>query len=284
MYTIKVKKFFKAVILWMMAGIIFAPVFLVVSGSIKGNGELKELLAPILMDTDRMLHWRIMPCYPTLMHFVTLLLYRPQFFTLFWNSIKITGWILLGQSVVSMPAAWGFTRYATGVTEVIYKFYIIFMLLPFQVMMLPSYLYLNRLGLINTHAAIILPAVFSTFPVFLICHSFQEIPEGMLESARIDGANEWQLFFHIGIPLGSSGILCAMTLGFLEYWNLIEQPLAFLKDKSLWPLSLYLPEINLNEAGIALAASVVTLIPAVFVFIVGQDYLEMGIAASGMKE
>ena len=64
----------------------------------------------------------------------------------------------------------------------------------------------------------------------------------------------------------------------------MEQPLAFLRDKSLWPLSLYLPEIGLEQAGTALAASVVTLVPAVFVFVVGQDYLEQGIVASGMKE
>ncbi len=92
------------------------------------------------------------------------------------------------------------------------------------------------------------------------------------------------MFFWIGIPLGSPGILSALVLGFLEYWNMVEQPLAFLEDLSLWPLSLYLPEIDLSRAGMALAASVITLIPAVFVFFMGQDYLESGIAASGMKE
>ena len=75
-----------------------------------------------------------------------------------------------------------------------------------------------------------------------------------------------------------------MVLGFLEYWNMIEQPLAFLKDKSLWPLSLYLPEISQNRAGFAFAASVVTLVPSVFVFLLGQDYLEQGIVASALKE
>ena len=65
---------------------------------------------------------------------------------------------------------------------------------------------------------------------------------------------------------------------------MVEQPLAFLSDPSRWPLSLYLPEIDLQRAGVALAASVITLIPAVFVFFMGQDYLEQGIAASGMKE
>ena len=75
-----------------------------------------------------------------------------------------------------------------------------------------------------------------------------------------------------------------MVLGFLEYWNLIEQPLTFLKRKELWPLSLYLPNIGLKQAGISFAASVVTLVPAFLVFLCGQDYLEKGIIASAIKE
>lgn len=75
-----------------------------------------------------------------------------------------------------------------------------------------------------------------------------------------------------------------MVLGFLEYWNLMEQPLAFLEDKSLWPLSLYLPEIHLDQAGYSFVASVITLIPPVFVFLIGQEYLERGIVASALKE
>ena len=113
---------------------------------------------------------------------------------------------------------------------------------------------------------------------------FVAIPKDLYEAAKIDGANEWQVFFRVGLPLGSPGILSALVLGFLEYWNMVEQPLAFLSDPSRWPLSLYLPEIDLQRAGVALAASVITLIPAVFVFFMGQDYLEQGIAASGMKE
>lgn len=158
------------------------------------------------------------------------------------------------------------------------------MLLPFQVTMLSSYLVLDRLLLLDTHGAIILPAVFSTFPIFLSYGGFRQIPEQLLEAARIDGAGEFLIFIRIGLPLGKSGLLSAMVLGFLEYWNLMEQPLAFLSVKSLWPLSLYLPEITWTQAGFALCASFITLIPAAFVFVMGQDYLEQGIIYSGLKE
>ena len=152
------------------------------------------------------------------------------------------------------------------------------------VTMLSSYLVLNRLELLNTHGAVILPAVFSTFPVFLSYGGFRAIPAQLFEAARIDGAGEFTIFRRIGLPLGKSGLLSAMVLGFLEYWNMMEQPMAFLDDKALWPLSLYLPEITWVQAGSAFCTSIITLIPAVFVFVLGQDYLEQGIIYSGLKE
>lgn len=95
----------------------------------------------------------------------------------------------------------------------------------------------------------------------------QGVPNAIIESAQIDGASALVISFHKGIPLGSSGVVSALVLGFLENWNLIEQPLTFLKNKTLWPLSLYLPNIGLNNVGMAFAASVITLIPAVLVFL-----------------
>jgi len=137
---------------------------------------------------------------------------------------------------------------------------------------------------LDTHAAIILPAMFSTFPVFIMHRFFCSIPNAVIESAALDGANKLQIFLYMGVPLGAPGILSALVLGFLEYWSLIEQPLTFLRNKTLWPLSLYLPNITADKAGLALAASVVMLIPAILVFLYGQSYLEQGIIAASVKE
>ena len=264
--------------------LICLPVAAVALGSLKSGNELRDSLAAVAGASGGRVSWRLLPLYPTARHFVKLLLYTPEFFTVFWNSVKIVGCILLGQMLVSIPAALAFAKFSFSGRGALYLTYVILMLMPFSVMMLPSYLVLNGMNLMDTHLAVILPAVFSTFPVFLMYRSFCMIPKEMYEAARIDGAGEWQVFVRIGIPLGSPGILSALVLGFLEYWNMVEQPLAFLATPSGWPLSLYLPEIDLKRAGMALAASVVTLIPAVFVFFMGQDYLEQGIAASGMKE
>ncbi len=270
--------------LFLFGIIICLPIIAVVLGSLKSSRELSDALSAIIGITGGTIQWHLLPLYPTGMHFVKLLFYTPEFFTVFWNSIKLVGCILLGQMFVAIPAAFGFSRFSFRGKHALFLSYVILMLMPFSVLMLPSYLVLNGMHLMNTHWAIILPAVFSTFPVFLMYRGFAAIPKELYEAAKIDGAGDWQTFIRIGLPLGSPGILSALVLGFLEYWNMVEQPLAFLEDLSLWPLSLYLPEIDLRRAGMALAASVITLIPAVFVFFMGQDYLESGITASGMKE
>ena len=150
--------------------------------------------------------------------------------------------------------------------------------------MLSEYLVLDKLNLLNTLWALILPGIFSTFPVFILYNSFRGIPNEILEAGRIDGASEWQLFLEIGLPLGKSGIFSVIVLSFLEYWNLVEQPMTFLKDKVRWPMSIFLPSIEPENAGITFVASVISLIPALLVFLSGQEYLEKGISYMGMKE
>lgn len=281
------KKMNKAAVkvLLLLPGLFFcAPVLFLLSGSILSRQELRESLLPLMADTDQLISWRFFPMYPTFAHYGKLLFQTPQFFVVFWNSMKITVCILLGQLLVGVPAAWAFAVYPFRFRKVLFTLYIVLMLMPFQVTMLSSYLVLNGLGLMNTQEAIILPAVFSTYPVFLVYRGFCSLPKGLIEAARIDGAGEWMIFAKLGLPLASGGILSAMVLGFLEYWSLIEQPLAFLEDQTLWPLSLYLPEISLEQAGYSFVAAVITLIPAVFVFLAGREYLEQGITASALKE
>ena len=260
------------------------PIVLLLTGSVMDQYELKGYLNSIFTDGLEFISWKLMPDYPTFENYGRLLFVSPQFFVLFWNSIKMTAWILSGQLLVGVPAAWAFAVYKVRGSRFLFAFYVVLMLLPFQVTMLSSYLMLDKLSLLNTQSAVILPAVFSTFPVFLCYGGFRSIPAQLYEAARIDGAGEGFIFFKIGLPLGKNGILSALVLGFLEYWNMVEQPMAFLEEKALWPLSLYLPEITCARAGYAFCASIITLIPAVFVFVMGQDYLEQGIIYSGLKE
>lgn len=261
-----------------------SPVLFLVTGSLMGDGEVKAYLGPVLFDAEGFAAWCLLPRYPTLRNVVGLLFDSPEFFPMFWNTMRLSAGTIAGQLVFAVPGAWGLARYEFPGRKLIYKLYVLLMMMPFQVVMLSEYLVLDRLGLIDTLAAIVLPAVFSTFSVFLMYRFFAEIPEEIIEAARVDGAGELQIFVWIGLPLGTSGICSSLLLQFLECCNMIEQPVAFLKEKTVWPLALYLPEINASQIGLAFTASLVALLVPLFLFWMGKDYLEAGIAAAALKE
>ena len=273
---------------WVIRGILLAvfsimvfPLLMLFANSLMGKQELLETFGAVLADSGEYAGMRIFPAYPTLRAYVRLLLDSPEYFTAFWNSMIQTVGVVFGQLLAAVPAAWAFAQFHFPGKRILWLVYMILMILPFQVTMVSGYLVLNAAGLMDTRAAVILPGIFSTLPVFILRKTFAGIPGEILEAARIDGAGDLRIFFGIGIPLGVPGIFSVMILSFLEYWNAIEQPMTYLKTKSLWPLSLYLPQMIGSETAAAFAASIVTLLPAVLLFFWGQDYLEQGIVASG---
>lgn len=279
-----VKKRAVFLLLCLAAGVLLFPILLLALNSFMGEEELLSSYGAALYDTKTELQWKLFPMYPTLKAYVELLLDSPDFFVMFWNSCKQVFPILAGQTIVGLPAAWAFGRFSFKGKQPLFYLYMVLMILPFQVTMVSSYGVLSSLKLLDTGWAIILPGVFSAFPVFLMTKFFQGIPDSLLEAARVDGAGELLTFVYVGLPLGFPGITASLLLNFLEYWNAIEPPMTFLKTESKFPVSLYLSSISLEEAGTAFAASVIIMAPAVFLFAWGQSYLEQGIIASGLKE
>lgn len=272
------------IFLFPLALLMLFPVLTMAVSSLMGPGELKECYGAVLGSGGESVFWKPLPQYPTLQPFVELLLDSPDFFVMFWNSCRQVFPILLGQTLVGMPAAWAFARYEFPGRKFLFWLYMVLMVMPFQVTMVSSYLVLSRLSLLDTHLAICLPGIFSTFPVFIMEKFFRAIPDSLLEAARVDGAGAFTVFWHMGVPLGFPGVMSALILNFLEYWNAMEAPMTFLKTKAKLPLSLYLPEITTDQMSVSFAASVIMMLPAVLIFLWGQEYLQAGIAASGLKE
>ena len=265
------------VFLGVLAFVCCYPIIFLLTGAFMGQGEAAENLRPVFAGGEGFAAWSLIPFQPTFRSCVELIFDTPDFFVMFWNSMKITGGILAGQALFGIPAAWGFARYRFQFHRGLFFLYIAMMMMPFQVMMLSDYLVIKQMNLMDTMGAILLPGIFSTLPVFIICQFFKEIPEELLEAARIDGAGEGDIFFRVGLPLGKAGIISAMVLLFLECWNMLEQPMAFFKTPSLWPLSMFQPQITAETAGTAFAASVFALLPAIRVFLAGHEFLEQGI-------
>ena len=280
----KTKMILIAAMMLFLSFLICFPIWIAITGTFSAQWELEMNLSPVFAGTEETANWPLLPAAPTLKSLVEVLLDSPGFFAMFWNSVNISFFILAGQLLVDVPAAWTLARFPLKGKKAILNLYIVLMLMPFQVLMFPQYLVLNDLNLLNTLGAVILPAVFSTFPVFILHRFFKAIPQEIIEAARLDGAGELQIFWQMGIPMGAPGILSVCILTFLDSWNMIEQPMTYLKTKSLWPLSLFLPEIGMEEMGLGFAAALMMLIPALLLFLGCQEYLEQGIAMSGGKD
>lgn len=278
------KRFGEKMILTTVCMVIWLPLVMMVGNSFLSEGEMISRFGPVLNGKIGKVRVTLFPDYPTLRPYVELLLDSPGFFVMFWNSCLQTGAVLAAQLVVAVPAAWAFAMYSFRGRNMIFLVYIILMVLPFQVLMASDYFILDRLHLLDTHLAVILPGIFSTFPVFIMTQFFSSIPVSLLEAARLDGAGEWEVFIKIGLPVGFPGIMASGILGFLESWNAIEPPMAFLKNRTLWPLSLYLPNIAADKVSVAWVASIAAMAPPLFLFLAGQSYLEQGIMVSGIKE
>lgn len=281
----KKRRILMGAVLLVLALTVWIPLWLLISGSFMSSQEMGENLAPILKTgKNGYAFWPLLPQYPTFQSYVELLVDSTQFFTMFWNSCMQVFPVILGQILIGAPAAWAFGRYEFKGRKALFSLYIVLMMMPFQVTMVSNYLVLDQFHLIDTVWSIIIPGAVSTFPVFIMTRFFAAIPDSVMEAAALDGAGALLTFWHIGIPLGAPGILSAVVLGFLEYWNALEQPLVFLKEQTRWPLSLYLPTVTAENAGASIVASVIMLIPALLIFLFGQKYLEQGISASGLKD
>ena len=212
--------------------------------------------------------------------YFTVLLKSPDFLYKFWNSVILVAPIVAGQLLVA-SVAYGFTRWRGKIRDTIFFAYVILMLMPYQVTLVPNYLVSDFLGLLNTRWAIILPGAFAPFSVFLLTKSMRRIPASLIESAKLDGAGEWHIFWNICLPQCRSALYSIAILVFIDYWNMVEQPLILLPDASQQPLSVYLSQINAGEIGIAFAAAVIYMVPGLLMFLHGEAYLVEGITYAG---
>lgn len=265
------------------AFLVWWPIWYLLMGALQSPDELELTVGPVLSGQGQAL-WAVLPSWPTLQPLSELLLDTPEFYTTFWNTCLISAPQVVGQLLIGTPAAWALSRLRFRGRKLISGLYILLMVMPFQVTMAPNYLVLDALGLMDTVWAVILPGIFATFPVFLMTRSFDAVPRELLDSADLDGANHWQIFWRIGLPLGRPGIIAAMVLTFLESWSAVEQPMTFLRDERWWPLSLELPLIAEGSLAHAMGASLAALIPALLIFRFGQKYLELGIRSGTLEQ
>lgn len=223
---------------------------------------------------------QLIPDRVSFSQYSTVLLKSPEYLLKFWNSVIYVLPIVIFQLIVASGASYCFARVETKFRSIVFFAYIILMLMPYQVTLVPNYIVLDKMKLLDTRWAIILPGVFSPFSVFILTKFMKRIPIAVIEAAKLDGANEWQIFSRIFMPLCRSTLYSVAILVFIDYWNMVEQPLILLKDSEMYPLSVFLSKINEGDTGIALAIAVIYMVPPVLLFLYSEDYLIDGIAYS----
>lgn len=264
------------------------PTVLTITNSFMTQSEITASYGQVFENANdgksyisKTINLKFIPDKVSFTQYFTVLLKSPDYLLKFWNSVILTAPIVFAQLMVASIAAYGFTRWRGKVRDSLFFFYVILMLMPYQVTLVPNYLVSVWLHLLNTRWAIFLPGAFAPFSVFLLTKFMRRIPMAVIESAKIDGANEWHIFWNICLPQCRSALYSIAILVFIDNWNMVEQPLILLNDVEKQPLSMFLSSINAGEIGIAFAAAVIYMIPGLLLFLHGEAYLVEGIAHSG---
>ena len=262
------------------------PTVLTITNSFMSEAEINSNYGMIFSTTSggyisETVNLKFIPDRVTFSQYVTGLIKSPEYLLKFWNSILLVVPIVIFQVAVASVAAYSFTRWRGKLRSGIFFFYVILMLMPYQVTLVPNYLVSDWLGIINTRWSIILPGIFAPFSVFLLTKFMRRIPYSLIESAKVDGAGEWDIFVRVCLPQCRSALYSITILVFIDYWNMVEQPLILLQDAESQPLSVFLSSINAGEIGLAFAMATVYMIPSLLLFLHGEEYLVEGIANSG---
>ena len=230
---------------------------------------------------DDKVNLKLIPDRVVFDQYYRVLFQSPDYLLKFWNAVVLVVPIVVFQLIVACLASYGFARYKGKFRQLLFFSYIVLMFMPYQVTLVPNYLVSDFLGILETRWAVILPGIFSPFAVFLLTKSMRRIPESIIEAARLDGAGEWQICTRICIPACRSSIFSVIILIFIDYWNMVEQFIVLLTDRDKMPLSVFLSEINTGEISLAFAVAVIYMIPALLLFLYGEEYLVEGISSSG---
>lgn len=202
------------------------------------------------------------------------------------NTIKIVFFVVLGQLFFSSLAAYSFARINFKGRTVMFFFYIATLMVPGQVTMIPTYLMFAKVGLVDNHIVLILPAFFSAFGVFLLRQFFMSLPKELEEAAEIDGCNPFTTYYRIMLPLIVPAMLTLGVFTLMNTWNDYMGPLIYLTTPEKYTMTLgiaYFKGVYTTQWNLVMAGSVLSVIPILVAYLCAQKYFVEGIAFSGVK-
>ena len=292
-----VRRVFYGARVWVVAGtavLCMMPVLFIMLNSfmspLEAGARYTSLVTPYssfgVINSDNM-HYMDMGLLPdvlTVSGWRQILLEDPTHLRYLWNSIILSVPVVLGNLVIAPLAAYGFERMRAKRGEKLFAAYVITMILPMQALLVPHFIAASFFGINGNYLAIILPAVFAPFGVFLIRQHLKGFEKEIIEAASVDGAGEFQIFRKMVLPNIKPTMIALTVLTFAEVWNIVDQAVVFIHREREMPMSVHLSTVFSGDGiGFAFAISSLFMIPALIVFIYGQDYIADGVGYSGIR-
>ncbi|WP_427052031.1 carbohydrate ABC transporter permease [Paenibacillus sp. TC-CSREp1] len=276
--------------LTVIAVILISPIVIIFTNSLMTAQEIRINYGLIGQITEAAVgkegifaNLKLIPDKVSLSQYGKVFIDSPKYLMMFWNSVFMVVPIIAGQTLVASLAAYAFSKLKFRGRDSMFLVYVMTMLMPFQVTLVPNYIMVDMLGMLNSTGAIIVPGIFAAFGVFMLRQFMLDIPYAYIEAAKMDGAGHLRIFVTMIVPTIKPGLAALVILLFVDYWNMVEQPLIFLDDPFKQPLSVFLSTINQTERGMAFAASMLYMAPMVMVFLYAESYFIEGIQLSGVK-
>ena len=261
-----------------LAALLFLlPVAFTIGCSFLSPQEVQRVFGPLLGEGSAAVVGGL-PQGFSLMGYYEVFFATPDYLVKFWLSLLLAVGAVVGQVVISCMGGFAFAFFDFPGKRLLFGLLCFFMLVPLQVTLLPNYLLLDAFGLLNTCWALLLPLAFVPLGTFLLTQIFRSVPADILQAARLDGAGTLQVMVKVLLPCGKSGVSTLIILTLIESWNMVEQPLIYLKDVGSYPLSVFLASRYTENLPLQFVCCVLSLLPlALCFFYCGGDVLDSGI-------
>ncbi len=273
----KLKLYLKYILLIAVTTIFLFPLIYMLACSVMSVNESTNMLDFTLEDFKSI---KLIPDNFTLDQYYQVFFRRPEYLLQFWNSVIITFPTVIGQVLVSSLAAFAFGKLKFPFRDQLFFVYIVLLILPLQVTLVPNYMIIEKLNLLNNFLSIILPGTFSAFGICLLRQSIKYISAASIEAARIDGASYFRIFTKIILPQIKGGLLTLILLTFIDNWNVVEQPLIYFDNTAMYPLTIGLSNVKGFDLGIIFACGVMFMIPPLLIYLYGEKDIKSPFTSS----
>ncbi len=270
---VPIKKIIKYMVIILVSLMMVLPFVWMLSASFKAESEIFGFPIKWIPET---FHWSNYKDVWT----------KVPFHLYYLNTLKIAVLTTILIVINSSLAGYAFAKIKFPESNRLFFIYVATMMIPYQVMMIPQFMLMKEIGLVNSHWALILLGSFNPFGVFLFRQFFLSIPDELLEAARIDGLSEFGIYWKIMMPLSKPAIATLVIFSFMHSWNDFLGPLIYLTSDNLYTLQLgiqhFITEYN-TEYALLMAAAVSAIIPTIIVYFLAQDHFIEGVANTGIK-